>query len=132
MLTFDYDSIRDGFVAKYHDSFIRNAQEQFSSQKKRNFLLNELENLKMLGVWREGTHRHIANNFVTSKPDVGGALTFDEWVAQYKRLTDPAVLKRKADMSSEEYCVLRSINDLFEDVTIHGESYDDTSRVRRE
>jgi hypothetical protein len=120
MLAFDYDSIRDDFVREFHASFVSSTKEQFSM--KQNFLLSELENLKMLGAWREGMHLHAANNFVTSKPDVGGALTFPEWVAQYKKFTDPAFLKSKGDLSSYEYCVFRSMNALFEDVTIHGES----------
>lgn len=122
MLSFDYDAIRDDFVRKFHDSFVSNTKEQFGLQNKPNYVMSELERLKMLGAWREGTHLHAANNFVTSKPDVGGALTFPEWVAQFKKLTDPAALKSKGDMSSYEYCVFRSMNDLFEDVTIHGES----------
>jgi hypothetical protein len=121
MLAFDYDAIRDGFVRKFHDSFVSNTKEQFGLQNKPNYVVSELERLKMLGAWREGTHLHVANNFVTSKLD-GGALTFPEWVAQYKELTEPSVLKTKSHMSSYEYCVFRSMNDLFEDVTIHGES----------
>jgi hypothetical protein len=52
----------------------------------------------------------------------GGALTFPEWVAQYKKFTDPTFLKSKGDLSSYEYCVFRTMNALFEDVTVHGES----------
>jgi hypothetical protein len=75
----------------------------------------------MLGAWREGTHLHVANNFVLSKDDsFGGSLTFDEWVAQFKKLTDPVLLKTKGDMSSYEYCWFRSMNDLFDDLTLHG------------
>jgi hypothetical protein len=84
--------------------------------------MSELERLKMLGEWRVGTHLHVANSFVTSKPDVGGALTFPEWVAQYKRLTDPEFLKTPDNLSSYEACFFGSMNAFFEDVTMHGES----------
>jgi len=127
MLSFDYDSIRDDFVVKYHDSSIRDTKEQFGLRDKSTFLLSELES-KMLGAWREGTHLHVANNFVLSKDDsFGGSLTFDEWVAQFKKLTDPVLLKTKGDMSSYEYCWFRSMNDLFDDLTLHGET--DTATI---
>jgi hypothetical protein len=119
MLAFDYEAIRDDFVRKFHDSFVSSTREQFSL--KQNYLLRELESQKMLGAWREELHLHAANNFVTSKP-VGGALTFSEWIAEYTKFTDPAFLKEKGDLSSYDYCVFRSMNALFEDVTIHGES----------
>ena len=120
-LAFDYDSIRDGFVAKYHDLFIQNTKEQFG-WKNPNFVLSEMERLKMLGVWREGTHLHAANSLVTSNDPVGGSLTFAEWLAQYKKLTNPEALKDKGDLSDIEFCVFRSMNDLFDDVTIHGDT----------
>src|SRR4030095_4385160 len=114
---------RDGFVRKFHDSVLSNTKEQFDLQNKPNFIMSELQRLKMLGAWRDGTHLHVANSFVTSKPDVGGALTFPEWVAQYKKLTDPEFLKDKEEnISAYEYCVFRSMNAFFEDVTMHGES----------
>jgi hypothetical protein len=123
MLDFDNESIRDGFVSKFHESVLSDTKEQFDLQKKPNLIMSELERLKMLGAWREGTHLHIANSFVTSKPDIGGALTFPEWIAQFKKLTDPEFLKHKEDnLSTYEYCTFRSMNDFFDDVTLHGES----------
>jgi len=90
-------------------------------QNKSNFVLSELERLKMLGVWREGTHLHVANKLVTSNGSFGGNPKFSEWVNQYKNATNPDTLKDKGDRPSYEYCVFRTMNDLFEDLTLHGE-----------
>jgi hypothetical protein len=120
MIGFDFEAIRNEFVHKYHDAVIGNAKEQLF-QNKSNFVLSELERLKMLGVWREGTHLHVANNLVTSDDSFGGIPKFSEWANQYKNATNPDALKDKRDRPSHEYCVFRTMNDLFEDLTLHGE-----------
>lgn len=120
MLGFDFDTIRNEFVQKYHDAIIANAKEELLQNKSR-FVISELERLKMLGVWRDGTHLHVANSFVPSDEPFAGIPKFSEWVNQYRTATNPDALKDKGDTPAHRYCVFRTMNDLFDDLTLHGE-----------
>jgi hypothetical protein len=81
-------------------------------------VVRELERLRMIGVWRDGTHLHVTNSLLYSETDsVPAKFTFDGLVADYRRYLD---LQDKPTMPDLQKCLFSAINAYFEDLTVHG------------
>jgi hypothetical protein len=81
-------------------------------------VVKELQRLRMIGAWHDGTHLHVTNTLLYSDTDsVPAEFTFDGLVADYRKYLN---IEEKPAMSDLQKCLFSAINAYFEDLTIHG------------
>jgi hypothetical protein len=119
--TYDVQSLRDDLVGKYHRFLVRQASlDTFGEElSPTSGLLSELTRLQMVGAWREGAHLHFANSLSGAEDAAEAAGQLGEWRDSIIALIRPAG-QRYPDSASR--CVLGSIDDLFDSLTLHGAS----------
>lgn len=108
-VSFDIESIRNDFVDKYNEITIQYISEKYLGEYNKNDeVISELSRLKMIGVWRERTHLHLANSLIFSEE-------FELWAERFREY-----LKNLDQLDDFQYCLFATINSLFEDFTLHG------------
>ena len=121
------ESIRADFTAWY-DSVATTAiaHDFLDGATPRDTVTQALRRVRMVGVWRVGTHLHVANELLFEAGDpVRNEVTFDGVVATFRERLN---LEHEPWMTPEEKCLFHAINALFEDVTIHG-PHDSTATI---
>ena len=109
--------IRASFVRWYDSVVVQVASDQsFGGVPPTDSVLRELRRLRLIGVWNDQTHLHVAD-FAWGAASDAVAPSFDSIVAQYRRflLLDP-----KPPMDSVQECTFAAINALFSSLTVHG------------
>jgi len=109
---FKYAVIRDDFTRTLNDQLIQSALDTFGWKNREDKAVKELIRLQMIGAWHEGTHLHLAN-------EIGDGEGFADWESKMRAGVDMKSLEGQ-DNSSGEHCIAISMNDFFEDVTLHG------------
>src|SRR5262245_32558478 len=85
-IRYDYEAIRNDVVQQFHQGVIAKlTKENFGRElPKSDNVVSELVRLKMIGVWREGVHLHMADQLTTpGKPEEADAL-FNLWRDEFQ------------------------------------------------
>jgi ankyrin repeat protein len=115
----DAEAARERFVRSFHRVQVaRVMAEEFGREfTEDDDLTAELVRLKMMGVWREGAHLHIANALSLGSDDAESKEIFEVWRAKLKEVFVPSSGKYPDDGAAG---IFGSINALFQDLTLHG------------
>jgi hypothetical protein len=80
-------------------------------------VVSELERLRMIGAWSEGTTLHIANSLMYEEPDLGFD-EFDQTEQEWRALLD--LREGRRDLDEQAYCLAGTISAVFAEVQLHG------------
>lgn len=119
VIGYDYQSIKEDFVRKYNEAYVTAAAKGSLNKNPDDETVREMVRQKRLGVWFEGTHLHVANCFV-GMPNDPHSVPFKLFYEKWKLHTNLESLENlKQNLTNRDYCTQLTMNDFFEDVTLH-------------
>ncbi len=115
--TFAPNLIRTSFVRWYDSVVVQVAASQsLGGVPPSDSAVRELRRLRLIGVWNDGPHLHVADVAWGTGPD-GIAPSLDSVVAQYRHFLS---LDPKPPMDSVKECTFAAIDAFFSSLTVHG------------
>jgi len=113
-VSFDTDSIRADFVRAFYEDFIKEYEKEPLAEALSEKELQELDRLKMLGVWAEGTHMHISYEmWPILEPEEE---FFQKLVISWKRYLNA----KREELTRDTYPESATIRSLFSKLDLHG------------
>lgn len=121
-VVYDAEAIRTDFVEKYGKIVLDQIERDFLGGDKPDGdkVVQELVRLKMIGVWRDGAHLHIANSLFFPEDDelAPADSKFSAWQEYFR--TRLNLKSNGGKLSDAQYCLFGTMNSVFEDLTLHG------------